>query len=149
MVVFPYLHDLAYYRQVREVRIEREDHSVQGHGVRYATIAGDHILLSLEGCGSREAVRPLIGQDLQVPRAELPPVGDGECYWFDLEGLVVYTDEERFLGRVTDFFPTGSNEVLVVRDGPCEVLIPFIRDVIIGVDERQGCLRVRAMPGLL
>lgn len=148
MVVYPYLNDLAFYQQVREVGIGEED-TLHCHAVRQARIAGDRILLCLEGCGSRDAVRPLIGQDLRVPRTALPPLGEGECYWFDLEGLGVYTHDEQFLGRVVDFFPTGSNAVLVVRDGPREILIPFIRDVILAVDQRQGCLHIRAMPGLL
>jgi len=63
--------------------------------------------------------------------------------------LAVYTQEGDFLGRVEDFFPTGSNEVLVVRDGAREILLPFIKDVILAVDDTQGSLRVRVIPGLL
>lgn len=149
MVVYPYLNDLGYYGQVREVGTFHEGERVRWHRVHHARVVGDRILLQLVGCRSMSALPSLIGQDLHVPRTELPPPGEGEFYWFDLEGLSAYTDEGHFLGRVTDFFPTGSNEVLVVRDGPREILIPFIGEVILAVDETKGCLRIRALPGLL
>ncbi|MBI3325646.1 MAG: 16S rRNA processing protein RimM [Nitrospinae bacterium] len=149
LVVYPYLNDLAYYGRVREVGTLQEDESVRWHRVQHACIAGDRILLQLEGYRSRDALPALIGLDLHVPRAELPPLDAREFYWYDLEGLSVYTQEGDFLGRVVDFFPTGSNEVLVVQDGPREALIPFIGEVILAVDETQRCLRIRALPGLL
>lgn len=149
MVVYPYLTDLAHYGRVREVGILHEERSVQWHRVHQARVVGDRILLRLEGCRSIHALPSLIGRDLHVPHAELPPLGEREFYWFDLEGLSVYTSEGCFLGKVDDFFPTGSNEVLVVRDGSREVLIPFIGEVILAIDATQGCLRIRALPGLL
>jgi 16S rRNA processing protein RimM len=91
----------------------------------------------------------LVGCDLYVRRADLPPPAAGEFYWFDLDGLAVYTEEGECLGRVEEFFPTGSNEVLIVRQGSRETLLPFIKDVVLAVDQAQGILRVRAIPGLL
>jgi 16S rRNA processing protein RimM len=84
-----------------------------------------------------------------VPRAELPPPLEGQFYWFDLDGLTVYTEEGECLGRVEEFFPTGSNEVLIVRKGGQETLLPFIKDVVLTVDEARRILHVRAIPGLL
>jgi 16S rRNA processing protein RimM len=93
--------------------------------------------------------RSLTGLDLCVRRDELPPPPEGDFYWFDLEGLSVFTEDGECLGRVEEFFPTGSNEVLVVRKGSQETLLPFIKDVILAVDEARGILHVRAVPGLL
>ena len=149
VVVYPYLNDLAYYGRVREVGTVQGDGSIRWHRVQHASIAGDRILLQLEGRRSRDALPSLIGLDLHVPRADLPLLDAREFYWYDLEGLSVYTQEGDFLGRVVDFFPTGSNEVLVVQDGPRETLIPFIGEVILGVDETQRCLRIKVLPGLL
>jgi 16S rRNA processing protein RimM len=93
--------------------------------------------------------RSLSGLELYVRRAELPPPIEGEFYWFDLEGLDVYTEDGECLGRVEEFFPTGSNEVLIVRKGSQEILLPFIKDVVLAVDEARRILHVRAIPGLL
>ena len=149
MVVYPYLDDLTFYRSVREVRLYRENDGIHGYGVESVRIAGDRILLYIEAHDSKDAVQSLIGRELHVPRIELPPLGTRTFYWFDLEGLAVYTEEGDFLGRLEEFFPTGSNEVLVARDGPRETLIPFITEVILGVHSAEGYLRIRAVPGLL
>jgi 16S rRNA processing protein RimM len=150
VVVDPYLNDLTYYYdRLREVAIGRKDGQVHGYRVQQVRAAGERLLVQLDAASDSEAARSLNGTDLYAPRDELPPPGAGEFYWFDLEGLAVYTQEGDFLGRVEDFFPTGSNEVLVVRAGAREILLPFIKDVILAVDDMQGSLRVRAIPGLL
>jgi 16S rRNA processing protein RimM len=149
LVVFPYLTDLSFYRDLQKVVVYQDDGSVRHHGVQQAQAAGEQIRLRLEGYSSCETVRPLVGRELHVPRDELPPVAEHTFYWFDLAGLSVYTETGEYVGHIDDFFPTGSNEVLVVRDGARESLLPFIKDIILAIDTEQGWLRVRAIPGLL
>jgi 16S rRNA processing protein RimM len=149
MLVEPYLNDLACFAHVGEVAVRRADGEFHSHRVTHMRRSGERLLLQLEGCVSQDMARSLAGCDLCVPRDALPPPPDGEFYWFDLEGLTVYTEDDTCLGRVEEFFPTGSNEVLVVRQGVQETLLPFIKDVILAVDATQGILRVRVIPGLL
>jgi 16S rRNA processing protein RimM len=149
MLVEPYLNDWAYYQRLDELAVRRADGEFQSYRVRQVRQVGARLLLQLEGCVSREIARSLSGFDLCVPRAELPPPLEGQFYWFDLDGLTVYTEEGECLGRVEEFFPTGSNEVLIVRKGGQETLLPFIKDVVLTVDEARRILHVRAIPGLL
>lgn len=149
MLVQPYLNDLTYFDRLGEVAVRHADGQFQSYRVMHLRRMGERLLLRLEGCVSQEMARTLAGCELCVRRDELPPPPEGEFYWFDLEGLTVYTDDGTCLGRVEEFFPTGSNEVLVVRQGSQETLVPFIKDVILTVDAAQGTLHVRAIPGLL
>jgi 16S rRNA processing protein RimM len=149
MLFEPYLSDLTCYDRLCDVATLSADGQWQGYRVEHIRRAGERLLLRLEGCLSIDTARPLAGHDLYVRRDELPAPKAGEFYWFDLEGLSVYTEDEAYLGRVEEFFPTGSNEVLVVRKGAQETLLPFIKDVIVAVDESRGILHVRALPGLL
>jgi 16S rRNA processing protein RimM len=149
MLVQPYLNDLTYFDRLGEVAVRLADGQFQSYRVMHLRRMGERLLLRLEGCVSQEMARTLAGCELCVRRDELPPPPEGEFYWFDLEGLTVYTDDGTCLGRVEEFFPTGSNEVLVVRQGSQETLVPFIKDVILTVDAAQGTLHVRAIPGLL
>ncbi len=149
LVVFPYLNDLSFYRDLHKVVVYQDDGSAQRHSVQQAQVAGEQIRLRLEGYRSCETVRPLVGRELHVPRDEIPPAAEETFYWFDLAGLAVYTETGEYIGCIDDFFPTGSNEVLVVRDGARESLLPFIKDIILAIDTEQGWLRVRAIPGLL
>jgi 16S rRNA processing protein RimM len=149
MLVQPYLNDLACYQRLCEVAVLLADGQFLRRRVTHIRQVGERLLLQLEGCGSREMARLLAGSELCVQREALPPAPEGEFYWWDLEGLTVYTEDGECLGRVEEFFPTGSNDVLIVRKGVQETLLPFIKDVILAVDVAQGILRVRAIPGLL
>jgi len=145
----PYLNDLTCYQRLGEVAVLLADGRFQHYRVARLRRAGERLLLQLDGCVSREMAQLLAGSELCVRREELPPAPAGEFYWWDLEGLTVYTEDGDCLGRVEEFFPTGSNEVLVVRKGEQEVLLPFTKEVIRTVDMRQGIMQVRAIPGLL
>jgi 16S rRNA processing protein RimM len=149
ILVEPYLNDLTCFERLRKVAALLTDGHFQSHQVLDIRRMGEKLLLQLEGCVSQEMARSLVGCDLCVGRDELPPPPDGDFYWFDLEGLLVYTEDGLCLGRVEEFFPTGSNDVLVVRQGVQETLLPFIKDVILAVDAAQGTMHVRAIPGLL
>jgi 16S rRNA processing protein RimM len=140
---------LTCYERLREVAVPLAGGQLHRYRVAHIRAVGGRLLLQIEGCGSREMARSLSGLELYVRRAELPPPIEGEFYWFDLEGLDVYTEDGECLGRVEEFFPTGSNEVLIVRKGSQEILLPFIKDVVLAVDEARRILHVRAIPGLL
>jgi len=46
------------------------------------------------------------------------------------------------LGRVERIVETGANDVLAVKDGDHEILIPFIADAIEQVDVAAGVIAV-------
>jgi len=113
----------------------------QEHAVVSGNAQGTTLLAKIEGCDDREAAAVLKGKTVAVPRAALPAVEAEEYYWADLIGLRVVNTAEQDLGRVTAVVETGANDVLVVEDGR-ERLIPFIAQVIRGVDPGKGVIRV-------
>ncbi|HBO13126.1 MAG TPA: 16S rRNA processing protein RimM, partial [Halieaceae bacterium] len=91
--------------------------------------------------------------------AALPPLGDGEYYWHQLEGLEVWCQDregeaagEQLLGRVAYLIETGANDVLVVRASPGSIddrerLVPYLPgDVVKAVDLAAGRLTVDWFP---
>lgn len=103
---------------------------------------GRTVVACLEGVEDRDQARALNGAEIAVPRDRLPPPGEGEYYWTDLEGLSVATLEGRELGRVEHLFRTGANDVMVVA-GERERLIPFVLDTFVrDVDFEAGLIRV-------
>jgi 16S rRNA processing protein RimM len=80
----------------------------------------------LPGIDDREAAAALIGADILIDRDLLPPPEQGEYYWTDLEGLEVVDVSGKVLGRVHHLFGTGANDVMVVRGGEREHLVPFV-----------------------
>jgi len=88
---------------------------------------GKGMVCQLPEVDDREQATALIGCDIYVVRDQLPPPAKDEYYWVDLEGLEVVTTQDVQLGRVSHLFATGANDVVVVKDGSRERLIPFIQ----------------------
>ena len=88
---------------------------------------GKGMVARFPGVDDRDQAAMLVGNDIYVDRERLPPPAEGEYYWVDLEGLEVVTTEGVMLGRVSHLFATGANDVVVVRDGSRERLIPFVQ----------------------
>ena len=114
----------------------------QLHDVAEARLhAGDALVARLTGFESRDAASTLRGAEVAVPRSALPPAPPGQYYWADLLGSRVVNGQSQELGRVVRILQTGANDVLVVN-GERERLIPFIGEVIAGMDAAEGVLRV-------
>jgi 16S rRNA processing protein RimM len=99
---------------------------------------GKGIVATLPGIDDRDAAAALVGSDIRVPRAALPPAAPGESYWADLEGLEVVTMQGVPLGRVSHLVATGANDVLVIRDGVRERLVPFLPGQFVTEVDIQG-----------
>ena len=79
----------------------------------------------------RDRAAALIGASIEVERDELPKLREGEFYWIDLIGVKVESVEGAYLGTVTDVTSNGAQDVLVLKDGDTERLIPFVREHIV------------------
>lgn len=94
---------------------------------------GKDILAKFAGYSDREAVRQLTNAELGVDKEKLPPAGDNEFYWSDLEGLNVVNKDNQVLGTVERVFSNGANDVLVVM-GAKKHLLPYVSHVILSVN---------------
>lgn len=99
---------------------EREIRGVKGRA------QGKGLVARLPGIDDRDQAATAVGSDILVSRELLPEPAAGEYYWVDLEGLEVVTEAGAALGRVSHVIATGANDVLVVRDGERERLLPFV-----------------------
>lgn len=89
---------------------------------------GKGVVARLEGFEDRETVRSLVGAEVAVERAQLGDPGDGSYFWTDLIGVQVVNREGAVLGRVDHLIDNGQQDVLVIRGGDRERLIPFVQD---------------------
>ena len=104
---------------------------------------GKLVVALLEGVTDREAAASLIGWKILIDKKQLPAPEQGEYYWADLVGLRVETDRGVVLGRIDYLLETGSNDVLVVKDGNKERLIPFLQgQTVLDIDLENGSMTV-------
>jgi 16S rRNA processing protein RimM len=79
----------------------------------------------------RDRAAALIGAEIQVEREALPKLAAGEFYWIDLIGAKVESVDGAALGVVSDVTSNGAQDVLVLKDGEVERLIPFVMQHIV------------------
>ncbi len=106
-------------------------------------------LVKLVGIDTRDQAEGLKGGELVIHPEELPELPQGEFYHFQLLGMSVEDEDGHYLGTLEDIFPTGSNDVYVVRSGGEEILLPAIDEVIRQVDPEKKRMVVRILEGLV
>lgn len=115
--------------------------------VSKARIGKKEVLVQLEGINDRTQAETYSGCGILVLKQDLPPLADDEYYLHELEGLTVITVDGETVGRVKSFFDNGVQDILVVKKGKKEFLIPLIPGMIVERDE--SCLTIAPPPGLL
>jgi len=113
-----------------------------------ALSAGNHRVM-LEGINDAEAAEALSASAVMVAASDLPPLKEGEFYYFQLVGAEVMLTDGRRLGTIEDIMSPGAHDVWVVRDGEREVLVPVISDVVKAMDLAARRVTIEAVPGLL
>jgi 16S rRNA processing protein RimM len=109
---------------------------------------GRFLLVKFRGYDDPQAARGLAHAVLYVDRDEMPPLGEGEYYHADLLGCVVVDAAGTELGRVTDVFPAGGHDVLVVETGGREWMLPVVGSVVLAMELDAGLVRVNLPEGL-
>lgn len=103
----------------------------------------------LEGIGDADAAEALRGGAVMVAASDLPPLNEGEFYYFQIAGAEVMLTDGRRLGTIEDIMSTGAHDVWVVRDGDREVMVPVISDVVKAMDLEARRVTIEPVPGLL
>ena len=110
----------------------------------------NQVLLKLKGIDSIEEAEKYKNDYLKIDRKDAKKLPKDTYFIADLIGLDVYTDSNEYLGKVDDIFPTGSNDVYVVKnDKGKQILLPGISDVIKQIDIENGKIIVTLIKGLI
>jgi 16S rRNA processing protein RimM len=92
----------------------------------------------------RNAIEHLRGKLIQIEHKDLVPLPTGHYYIFDIVGLEVFTEENEYLGKVTDVLETGSNDVYIVdQKDKKPLLIPALKTVVLKIDISDGKMIVK------
>lgn len=73
----------------------------------------------------------LMGCDVAIVPEQLPKEDPTDFYWVDLIGCTVETLSGEVLGVVKEMMETGAHDVMRVRQGKNDELIPFVLDRVV------------------
>ena len=153
--VYSYAESVDCFKPQSDLIIIDADGNSRLYNVVYAQPHKNILRLTLKDVTTRSQAEMLTGCEVFIPKAALPVLADDTYYWVDLIGMVVYTQEAVYLGRVEEIIATSANDVYVVRgaegkgDGVSEVLIPAIASVVLEIDVAKRCMCVALPDGLM
>jgi 16S rRNA processing protein RimM len=144
MKIHPFGDDPESWRQMSQwwLAADAESDIWQPFEVEGLRAQGAGWVAKLDGVDDRGAAERLDGWFVAAPRQALPETQQDEYYWADLVGLVVTNEQGEVLGKVDSLMEAGAHQVLVVKDGDTERLLPFVGQVVRSVDVPGACIRV-------
>lgn len=147
--VFSYSDSDSAFKHGEYIFIRKKSGSFTSKKILKSSSYKNILRVSMEGICTRDEALDFTGSDLFIKKDSLETLPEGLHYRFQLIGLSVYTDESRFLGIVESVFPTGGNDVFVVKKEEKEILIPAIDSVVVSVNTAQKIMRVKLPDGLI
>ncbi len=106
-------------------------------------------LLGFEEVTDRDSAESLVGRPLFVDEEALPPLPEGAFYQFQLVGQAVTRFDGTDLGRVSRVIDMPGHDLLEVRGGGGEFLIPLRREFVAWIDLERGEIRLADRADLL
>ncbi|MFC4735581.1 ribosome maturation factor RimM [Bacillus daqingensis] len=73
---------------------------------------------------------------------------DGEFYYHEIIGMEAVDEAGHSVGTVKEILQPGANDVWVLDTDKGELLLPYIEDVVLRVNQREGVITVRIPEGL-
>jgi len=107
------------------------------------------VIVDFDGIESRNEAEVLRGRYLLRDIAEVAPLDGGEVFLHQLLGMEVVTVEGVSLGTVREVYDLAPVELLEVRGGDRETLIPFRKEIVREVDPEARRIVVDPPEGLL
>jgi 16S rRNA processing protein RimM len=144
--------DASRWQGLRRVLLDGDigpDGAGESREVERARFYRDRLVLKLRGVDGADAANALRGRLILAPPEEVPALPEGVHYAARLVGLAVSDETVGPLGKIVDVAGIGGADLLVVEDEEGkEILVPFARDIVREVSERDGVVRVRLPEGL-
>ncbi|MBP6212931.1 MAG: 16S rRNA processing protein RimM [Pyrinomonadaceae bacterium] len=109
----------------------------------------DRVILKFNGFDSIEAAEVLRDSDICVTESEAVDLGEDEYFDWELEGCRVETLDGTNVGVVSGLMRNGGTEILIVKDGDKDHLIPFASTICPEVDIDGKLIRIDPPDGLL
>ena len=107
------------------------------------------ILVTIEGIEDMNAAERMKNVYLFAKREDFPPLPKGEYYLIDLIGLTAETVDGEYIGEVADILEKAAQNLIVVKNGDKEILIPKCDAFVDRVDLEAKKIYITPIEGLI
>lgn len=147
--VFPTTDDAKRFKDLKQVILDtgKTTLPLEVEGVKFFK---QFVIVKFKGMDRIEDVERYRRCAILVERKDAVPLEEDEYFIADLIGLEAVTEDGGVLGTLRDVIETGANDVYVIESPQYgQVLVPAIRECILGVDLEGGKIRVHLLDGLI
>jgi len=108
-----------------------------------------HVVFKFRGIDSMSDAEKLAGGDVEIPFEERAQLPEGEYFQTDLVGCAVVTRDGKGIGIVDGWQEYGGPQLLKVKAGDKEILVPFAKSICVEIDVPGRKIVVDLPEGLL
>ncbi len=107
------------------------------------------LLVTIEGIQDMNGAERMKNVSLFAKREDFPPLPKGEYYLIDLIGLEAETVDGEKIGEVVDVLEKAAQNLLVIKNGDKEILIPKCDAFVDRVDLDEKKIYITPIEGLI
>jgi 16S rRNA processing protein RimM len=119
------------------------------YDVEDVLIRNNQILIKVKGVDSREDAMNLNGKRIVIDISERIKLSDDTYYINNLIGIYVYSKEGNKIGEVSDIINNGANDILIIKNGNNEMLIPMINQFVNSINIKNREIIITPIEGLI
>lgn len=150
VVIHPYSSNLDNFDVLTEIYLGDEGSTgLRKLSVEQKRIHNKRIIAKLSEVNTPEDAEKITGQEISVDKSRLSGTDEDEYYWYQLTGLKVITDRGEHIGIVKDLMDSAAHDILVVRNGEKEVLIPMIDKFVKVIDLENSLIIITPIEGMI
>lgn len=147
--VVPFTDDITRFEDLDEVYLEIKNR-LETFKIEEVKYSKNMVLLKLRGIDDINVAENYRNCYLKIDRKNAVKLPEDTYFIVDLLDMVVETDEGINLGSIIDVYPTGSNDVYVVKNEEGkQILLPAISQVVQKVDIENKKMIVHLIDGLI
>lgn len=147
--VVPFTDNINRFEDLDEVYLQTKN-GLETFKIEEVKYSKNTVLLKLRGIDDISVAEKYRNCYLKIDRKNAVELPENTYFIVDLLDCEVVTDEGEILGRITDVYPTGSNDIYVVKNEEGkQVLLPAISQVIKQVDIENKKITVHLLDGLI
>lgn len=147
--VVPYTDNMERFEELKNVIIVYKKENLEYEIEKVKYLKG-MVLLKLKGIEHINEAEKYKNCFLKIKRENAKKLEKNTYFIADLIGLNVYNDKKEKIGTLDEIFPTGSNDVYVVKtETGKQILLPAISSVIKKIDLEKGEIIVDVSGGVM
>lgn len=147
--VVPFTDNINRFEDLKTLYVETKK-GLENFEIEEVKYSKNTVLLKLKGIDDINIAEKYKNCYLKISRENAVKLPEDTYFIVDLLDIKVYTDEDIYLGNIIDVYPTGSNDIYVVKNEEGkQVLLPAIGEVIKDVDVQNKKMVVHLLDGLI